>query len=65
VTTAAPTQTPAPSLAAEPAGRSGGLSLPVLLVLVLFVVLVIIGAAFAIPRWINQQRGIEKPGDEP
>jgi hypothetical protein len=65
VTTAAPSATPSASFAAEPAARSGGLSLPVLLVLVLFAVLVIIGAAFAIPRWINQQRGIEDPGDRP
>lgn len=63
VATSGPTQTPSPSLAAEPTARGGGLSLPVLLVLVLFVVLVIIGAAFAIPRWINQQRGIDEPED--
>jgi hypothetical protein len=35
----------------------------VLLVLVLFGVLLLFGAVYAIPRWINAQRGLEEPDD--
>ena len=53
---AAATATPAPSALPEPVGQERGLSLPVLLVVVLFLVLLAFGAAYAIPRWINAQR---------
>jgi hypothetical protein len=63
VTTAAPVATPSQAPAAGPAAHAGGISLPVLLVLVLLGVLLLFGAVYAIPRWINAQRGLEDPDD--
>ncbi|HUG29669.1 MAG TPA: Ig-like domain-containing protein [Candidatus Limnocylindria bacterium] len=62
----APTAQPAPSPSLEPGvtpapdpstGEGGGLSLPVLLVIVLFVLLLAFGAAVYVPKWFAQQRG--------
>ena len=54
----APGVTPAP----EPSpGEDEGVSLPVLLVLVLFVLLLAFGAAVYVPKWLAQQRGGEPP----
>lgn len=52
---------PVPSALPESVDQERGLPLPVLLVLVLFVVLLAFGAAYAIPRWTNAQRS--KPLD--
>lgn len=51
------TASPSPSGNPEPVDQERGLSLPALLVLVLLVVLLAFGAAYAIPRWINARRG--------
>ena len=63
VTTPASLVSPSPSPAAGPAAHAGGISLPVLLVLVLFGVLLLFGAIYAIPRWIKAQRAIDEPDD--
>lgn len=49
----APGATPAPI----PAAGEGGVPLPVLLVIVLFVLLLAFGAAVYVPKWLAQQRG--------
>jgi hypothetical protein len=49
---------PWPSAVPKPVDQERGLSLPLLLVAVLFAVLLAFGAAYAIPRWINAQRGV-------
>ena len=48
-----PGSTPEP----EPAGESRGLSLPLLLVAVLFGVLLIFAGVYYVPRWINARQG--------
>jgi Bacterial cadherin-like domain/Bacterial Ig domain len=53
----APTDTPAPTAAPNTAGSDGGVSLPVLLVIVLLMLLVGFGAALYVPRWLAAQRG--------
>jgi hypothetical protein len=53
---------PAPTEAPEPVDEDGGVSLPVLLVLVLLAVLLAFGAAFYVPRWVEARRtGGEPP----
>jgi hypothetical protein len=53
---------PAPTETPEPVDEEGGVSLPVLLVLVLLAVLVAFGAAFYVPRWVEARRtGGEPP----
>jgi hypothetical protein len=49
--------TPGASPAPVPASDEGGVSLPVLLVIVLFVLLVGFGAALYVPKWLEAQRG--------
>jgi hypothetical protein len=56
VSAAASTSAPTPSAAPGPVNEEGGVSLPVLLVLVLLAVLVAFGAAFYVPRWLRAQR---------
>jgi Bacterial cadherin-like domain len=51
------TASPSPSAIPEPVEQERGLSLPVLLVLVLFVVLLGFGAAYLVPRRLRRQRG--------
>lgn len=48
---------PSPTAAPRPATSSGGPGLPLLLVGVLFLVLLVFGAAYYVPRWIRSQRG--------
>ena len=55
--TAALSPTPAPSSAPGPAAVGGGISLPVLLVIILMVLLIGFGAALYGPRWLARQRG--------
>ncbi|HEX3266161.1 MAG TPA: cadherin-like domain-containing protein [Candidatus Limnocylindrales bacterium] len=57
VPTVSPSPTPSPSLASGPAAREGGLSTPAFLVLVLFAVLLVIGGAFGVSRWLDARRG--------
>jgi large repetitive protein len=52
-TAAAPSASPEP----EPTAGSSGLSLPLLLVVVLFGVLLTFAGAYSIPRWIRARRG--------
>ena len=58
-TAVAPTASGGPAATPEPDSTSepDGLSLPVLLVAVLFGVLLVFAGAYAIPRWIRNQRG--------
>jgi len=58
---AVPGATRAPS---PTAGSRGGLSLPLILVIVLFAVLVAFGAALYVPRWLNTARTGESPDDD-
>jgi hypothetical protein len=59
---AAASPSPTPSEAPEPVDEEGGVSLPVLLVLVLLAVLVAFGAAYYVPRWVEARRtGGEPP----
>ena len=55
----APPRSPAPSPTAgpRPSPSSGGPGLPLLLVGVLFLVLLVFGGAYYVPRWIRSQRG--------
>ncbi len=55
--TASAAPTPAASAEPTPANDEGGISLPVLLVVVLFVLLVGFGGALYVPKWLAQQRG--------
>jgi hypothetical protein len=55
--TAAPSPTPAPSSTPGPAAAAGGISLPVLLVIILLVLLIGFGSALYGPRWLARQRG--------
>ncbi|MEO5703624.1 MAG: Ig-like domain-containing protein [Candidatus Limnocylindrales bacterium] len=57
--------TPVASAEPVPAGDEGGISLPVLLVIVLFVVLVGFGAALYLPKWLAAQRGEPLDPDGP
>lgn len=54
-----PTVVPAPT-----AGSGAGPSLPVLLAIILFAVLVAFGAALYVPRWLNAARTGEPPEDD-
>jgi hypothetical protein len=56
---AAPSSSPSATAAPESAASGGGLSLPVLLVVVLFVVLLAFGAAAMVPRWLESRRSGE------
>jgi hypothetical protein len=62
--TAVPTPSPTPPSVVSPAAHTGGLSLPVLLVLVLLGMLLLFGAVYAVPRWINSQRGVDEGLDD-
>jgi Bacterial Ig domain/Bacterial cadherin-like domain len=60
--TVAPSTSPSPSPGSSEApgptdSEGGGISLPVLLVIILFVLLVGFGAALYIPKWLAAQRG--------
>ena len=57
VPTIAASPTPASTPAPAPTDEGGGVSLPVLLVIVLFVLLVGFGAALYAPKWLAAQRG--------
>jgi VCBS repeat-containing protein len=52
-----PSATPGASPTPVPASDEGGVSLPVLLVIVLFVLLLGFGAALYVPKWLESQRG--------
>ncbi len=56
-TTASPSPRPSATAAPSATADTGGPSLPVLLVLVLFGALLAFGAAYAIPRWLRAQGG--------
>ena len=62
--TVGPSPTPAASPLPGPAADAGGPSLPVLLVIVLFVLLVGFGAALYVPKWLREQ-GIGSSDDDP
>lgn len=59
---ATPVATPAPTAVPQAAAVGGGVSLPLLLVIVLLVLLVGFGAALYGPRWLAAQRG--RPVDD-
>jgi hypothetical protein len=61
-TFAPPSPSPGATPAPRPTGGSGGPSLPLLLVAVLFGVLLIFAGAYYVPRWISAQRGPDEPG---
>ncbi len=52
----APSGVPGSTPAPEPTAGSGGLSIPVLVVLLLFLSLVIFGGAVLVPKWLESQR---------
>lgn len=57
IDSSAPSASPGASPAPEPTSGEGGVSLPVLLVIVLFVLLVGFGAALYVPKWLQAQGG--------
>lgn len=63
--TAAASATPAPTAIPSKTAGGGGVSLPVLLVIVLLVLLVGFGAALYGPRWLAAQRGEPTDDDAP
>lgn len=61
---ATPVASPAPTAVPQTAAGSGGISLPLLLVIVLLVLLVGFGAALYGPRWLAAQRGQPMDDDD-